>query len=262
MKKCKKLLPVIAVAAMLAILLASSSVVSYLVDKDEATNVIHIGKVDLSVSEPSYQESQTIVPGSKLPKNPVVTNTGSLPEYVFLAVTVPKRNVTLLNEKWETGTEGAKKTGMPANVELFRTFATNNNATPTDISDYSTIDYTNIKIGYNKVSTDGSTEGWYYLESTIGSGSDPDVHYFGYNKALAQNASTIPLFDYIQLKSFIEGEVSYTDTSAMNVDIRAYGIQSDNINLSGTTPNPYLTSAQVNQVFAIVENKGLGASYQ
>lgn len=273
MKNKKRIIPIIAVAAMLAILLASSSVVSYLVDKDQATNPINIGNVALAIQESNFpieESNRIMVPGTKIAKDPVVENTGSLPEYVFLAVTVPKKNVELLYEKQDVlpndKNEGEKKyTDGPKYVEIFRTFATNTTGTPTKISDYTGIDYTYIDDEYNKFTTDGSTEGWVYIKTTVY--ENYNVHYFGYNKILAgktdnntSGETTIPLFDHIQLKSFIEGQI--TDSS-LTVDVKAFGIQSDNI--PDVTPNnttKIISKEDVGKVFAIIEKKMAGGDYQ
>ena len=248
MKKYKKLIPVIAVSAMFVLLLSSSSVVSFLVDKDEATNSIHIGNVALAVTEANYTDNQIVVAGSKLTKDPVVSNTGSLPEYVFIRVAVPKDEVVILNEHGEAN-EGGKKYTPKKYAELFRIDATQTGASYTAVPDTTTPTYVDFK--YNKYAS-ASSAGWLYLETqdaTVG-GKHYNYHYFGYNTALASSASTIPLFNTIQLKSFIEGDTS----GGLSVDVFAYGIQSDNVPFS-TAAGTYLTDAQIGEVWTIVKNK-------
>ncbi len=267
MKNKKRILPIIAVSAMLVILLASSSVVSYLMDNDNKDNVIKIGKVDLELSETLFQNSQAVVPGSKMDKNPVVTNSGTVSEYVFLKVTVPKANVTLLNENGETNEGKPKYTGTRI-VELFRIGSDGpGTSTSTKISDIQTgappVSVDN-DIYYNKGDGTNSIEGWYYLSTKTEVNTDSDVYYFGYNKALAPDdtttdgtneaESTITLFDNIQLKSFIEGQ----ESGNVTVDVVAYGIQKDNltgIDNSGT----YLSDADIVKVFETLMNN-LGGS--
>ena len=96
-----------------------------------------------------------------------------------------------------------------------------------------------------------------------------DLYYFGYNRRLQYNsdqtekAKTIPLFDEVQLKSFIDEElIPAADTTKSNQEthilVLGYAIQADSLDtgvLNNIERNAYLTEAQLTKIFGIVERK-------
>ena len=83
------------------------TVVAFLTDADTRSNVVTIGNIDLKLTEEHFPtEPPVITPGTIIEKDPVLSSTGSHDEYVFMEVTVPKYQVTLLyeqNEYYEDG---------------------------------------------------------------------------------------------------------------------------------------------------------------
>ena len=122
MKKQKLILPAAAVLIAAAAFLTFHFTTAFLEDKEVADNVITIGKVDLEISEGLFEDSVITEPGSVLPKAPRINNTGNRDEFVFMKVTVPKSDVTLLYEE-DDGVghkKGQKISREPGNVELFK----------------------------------------------------------------------------------------------------------------------------------------------
>ena len=141
-----------------------------------------------------------------------------------------------------------------------------------------------LDFGYNAGSNAANNEadGWVYLKRSLNqtltvknSNNDDvsetyDLYYFGYNRRLQYNrdqteqAKTIPLFDQVQLKSFIDEEL-ITGNQKANVDtyilVRAYAIQADSLDkgnagdLNAIERDAYLTEAQLTNIFGIVERK-------
>ena len=255
----------------ISVLLATRGTVSYLVDAEKADNIVTIGKVDVEISEGDYEDEQIIPAGGIVKKAPQLKNNGYNDEYVFFEVAVPKKNVTLLYESDVEDTnnpgtilhkEGTKLDGYtsPKAAEIFKMIADGGNKDTVPLPSGS-VEYEYI-FGYNK--GDDSHDGWVYL-SKNDSGSDYNYYYFGYNKRLEAGNSTVTLFDKVQLKSFIDLEIAdKSDTEDVNeaemkVEVKAYGIQSDDLGIEGIT-NGFtgrLDQLQLTTLLNIVRNKGL-----
>lgn len=150
-----------------------------------------------------------------------------------------------------------------------------------------------LDFSYNKGKSDGNnddekTAGWIYLsrevdkDVNLGTTESPknykyDYYYFGYNKKLLPKSTqnnenqnnntqtdtssvTIPLFDRIQLKSFIDEEINYGNpTSKKNEEtkilIDAYGIQADSLGGDLNNLSYFLDKTTLNKILNIVNGK-------
>ena len=85
----------------------------------EKNNVFTVGSVSAQITETLWDKEKAlqVYPGQALQKNPAVENTGENNAYVFLEVTIPKRNISVLDSS--TGKKTTKE-----NRELF-TFQAN-----------------------------------------------------------------------------------------------------------------------------------------
>lgn len=190
----------ITVACVLLFAIVVGITLSYFSDEDDAENIFSVGDVKLGLVEQNYpQKSSDRVMYSKsiIPKDPMIINTGSNPEYVYMLVSLPLEEVSLLDEN------GKKLSDAPKKTEIFNLIS----------SSQSTLTEGNI-------SYDSS---WIFLGKT----EETNTYIFAYNKALAKSEKTSTLFDKIQLKSFIEGELD--ENTVENIKIKACGIQSDNL---------------------------------
>ena len=305
-KKYKIIVPVISVCVIIALLLTFRMSLAYLMDAERKDNIITIGKVDLELDEGSkYQDSSIVAAGDSVFKAPQLTNTGTEDEYVFLRIAVPVKDVTLLYEQNTTENNVTHKEGTKihttdvanhsvdnangngkAREEIYRMIATGTN--PAQVSAADNLEPKEapcLDFGYNaghiknaNDANDTNKDGWVYLKRKLDKTIDNekyDLYYFGYNRRLQYNrdqtekAKTIPLFDQVQLKSFIDEELTQT-AQKENVDtyilVRAYAIQADSLDKGGThTDNAddlnniardaYLTQAQLAEIFGIVERK-------
>ena len=258
MKK-RTILPLIALCSAFALMLTFSLTSSYLMDKETADNIITIGDVQVSIEESDFDpnSSHPAAAGTVIPKSPKVTNTGTNDEYVFLEIDVPKKNVTLLCESdgVPTGkTRGQKINNEPSDDEIFKILV----STDTDNSRITGYSEPNKVFSYHSGSSDSTgRDGWYYIfsetsEITIDS-KKYTKYIFGYNKKLAKGQSTKTLFDKVQLKSFIDAELTGTDAN-VDIKVKAYGIQADEIGINPET-NGYLTSENAGKILTILKNK-------
>lgn len=205
MKLSKKKTVITSMAALAVFAGMSVPYVSaYLTDNETATNTFTVGKVQVDLEEPSYPGNNTdkttnLVPNGEVAKDPKVENTGNNAAYVFIKMTVPRANVTLVKDNGEKGTK-----------EVQELFYFKKNA--------DTIDKHQNNFDTN----------WVELTSTEGEATATERTYvFGYNAAVEANHSTNPLFEKIQLKNVLENEI--TTGEAKNIKIDTYAIQADNI---------------------------------
>ena len=310
-KKIKIILATAAVFAAIAVLLTFKMSLAYLTDAERKDNIITIGNVDLELSEGKYKDEPVIAAGGAPQKAPVISNTGISDEYVFIRVAVPVRKVTLLYEEDSTVNGTTHKKGTPTvnnydgqsvvqkSDEIYRTVADGHgDASKTQIS---LLEEDNdapqakpqLDIEYNKGDGNGDNKkvGWVYLgrelnqQVNVSTTDTPDnriydYYYFGYNRRLKAEADaskvdeTIPLFDRIQLKSFIDEELVLMNGNNVSKDesgrradvedyfyVQAYGIQADSLDidsLNNLARDAVLTDDQVKEIFGIVKRKAGG----
>lgn len=193
---------VITVVCVLLFAIVIGITLSYFSDDDDAENIFHVGDVRLNIVEQNYpQKASDRVMYSKsiIPKDPMIINTGNNSEYVYMLVTLPCESVTLLDE------DGKKLSDTPQKNEIFNLMSNSQNV------------YTESNIIYD--------DSWTFLGKT--ESTNANTYIFAYNKVLAKSDKTSTLFDKVQLKSFIEGELS--ENAVENIGIKAYGIQADNL---------------------------------
>lgn len=209
-KTQKKKTKVAIILASLALVgtMAIGGISAYFTDTDSATNTVTVGSIDIDLDEPNWNpadpEHTDITPDKEFDKNPQVTNVGDNDAFVFVQVSVPYRNVVTANED---GTKNAS-----ADTELF-TYTVNNDWT---------------EVGTPAKDTEHGVV----------------VHTYAYGTstactALAPEATTSQaVFDKIKFVNVIEGQV---DKETFDVDVKAYGIQTENVNGGKTNPTDVWT---------------------
>ena len=181
-------------------------------------------------------------------KAPKIANDGNRDEFVLMTVTVPKAQVTLLDESGSN--KGNPKTGLDSIQQLFRLVAEQTD--PNTVLQVPTISGRDIDFTYHSGSDTGEgADGWVLLTSDT-TGSDYDLYVFGYNKKMLPADETVTLFDKVQLKSFIDGEKK----DGVTIGVKGYGIQADY--LRGTNVDftkAHYSAADLNEIYYIVRNK-------
>lgn len=119
MKAKKKILSLALAASLAAVAIVGSSL-AYFTDKEEKTNILTIGNVDITLTEPNWdaageEEAKEMYPGEAVAKDPTVTNVGANPAFVRVKVEWPE-DVELsvrtdyqddkLGDNWEFYTDG------------------------------------------------------------------------------------------------------------------------------------------------------------
>ena len=246
----KRRILIIAAAAACAVTLVVVGVIrAYFTEVEVKENKITIGNISINLTEGSFDPETTypVVPGSVVEKAPKIANDGNRDEFVFMTVTVPKAQVTLL---YESGTnKGNPKTNLAENTpqQLFRLVAE-----PTDPNtalQVPSVSGRDIDFSYHSGSN--TVDGWVLLASDT-TGTDSDLYVFGYNKKMLPADETVTLFDKVQLKSFIDGEKK----DGVTIGVKGYGIQADY--LRGTNVDftkAHYSAADLNEIYSIVRNK-------
>lgn len=246
----KRRILIIAAAAACAVTLVVVGVIrAYFTEVEVKENKITIGNISINLTEGDFDPDTTypVVPGSVVNKAPKIANDGNRDEFVFMTVTVPKAQVTLL---YESGTnKGNPKTNLAENTpqQLFRLVAE-----PTDPNtalQVPSVSGRDIDFSYHSGSN--TVDGWVLLASDT-TGTDSDLYVFGYNKKMLPADETVTLFDKVQLKSFIDGEKK----DGVTIGVKGYGIQADY--LRGTNVDftkAHYSAADLNEIYSIVRNK-------
>ena len=90
---------------------ASSGITNaYLQDQKTVCNVVTTGGVKIDLTEPAWEPEQAegLTPDSAVPKNPIVTNTGKTDAWIFLRVSVPVKNIILVEPQTRRKTESVQ----------------------------------------------------------------------------------------------------------------------------------------------------------
>lgn len=206
----KSVVKVIAIAALVGIVGYGGvqGISAYFTDTAEKTNTVTIGDVTTDLEETEWDktpddEKNDITPNQQIPKDPKVTNTGTNDAYVFIEVQVPVKKIITV------GTNGQK---LPAaNTELLK--------------------YT-------------VNQGWVKVEdSDVTSGGSVTAHRYVYAygtstacTALKHGETTPTLFDSVALVNAIEGQI---DNATLNMPVKSYAIQTENIGTSRTPADVY-----------------------
>lgn len=110
----KKITAIALVVCLVAVAIVGGSL-AYFTDEEKATNTFTVGNVDITLTEPKWDdhgeaEAETVYPGEPLDKDPTVENTGANPCFVRVKVTGlnqfgDKGNIVYLT-KWVEGNLG------------------------------------------------------------------------------------------------------------------------------------------------------------
>lgn len=197
----------------MALLMATGSTLAYFTDKEQASNRITIGKVDITLTEPKWDalsesDKQNITPGKELVKDPTVTNTGINDAFVFLKVKVPAAELVTAN---------ADGTKNKAAVHELYSWEVNTG-------------WTQVGDSINVTNEAGKIVGVEYL------------YVYGSRSActsLAKNKVTPELFSSVTFLNVIEGQ-TLTDTTPLEeaetvIDIQAFAIQTTDLTADDVT---------------------------
>lgn len=195
--------------------LAMGVAMAFLTASDENVNTFVIGDVKIDLDEPNWIPPTEVVQGDVITKDPAVTNTGSNDAFVFMEVSIPKRQIYTYDPETNMRIENSIEGYTP----LVQT-----NATTAPYTNTNTVDSHWVKVAEDK-----TNELW-----------DKYVYAYGSDSActrLAADDTTPPVFESISYCYAVEGQGLDKDT--FNVRLTSYAIQADD--LAATTPGEVWT---------------------
>lgn len=212
----KKLTAVALVVCMLAIMLVGASL-AYFTDKDEATNTFTMGKVDIELTEPSWDAlnkeedgSLKIFPGVTYAKDPTITVAeGSEDCYLIATVTIEKRAALYaLYANDETGIKQDWGLSLAGNGKLVSGGVAGFTAVPANENG----------VSGTMLSANGTDVAFVTYEEDIP--GDKIIYTYFFKHIHAAGASEI-LFTEVNVPSIIKDQ----SLSGLNVNVNAYAIQ-------------------------------------
>ena len=220
MQNKKRMKTMIAATAMIGVL-AIGGISAYFTDGDTATNTFTVGKVSIDLQEPNWNPPKDITPNQEIKKDPQIKNDGINDAYMFMKVTVPYDNITVVAQD---GTKAAAK----ADTELF---------------------------SYDVKS------GWIEIGTPVKDTNNKTVtHLYAYGTATqmtaeAANQKTGTLFDWVKFVNAREDEG--LEGTTKNIKIDAYAIQTQNINDGKTKLDGINSDGKVKptDVWAVLERQ-------
>ena len=190
--KRKNNMTLMIIIAAAAVLFIAGSTFAYFTDSVDASNKFTVGDISLELHEPEWNENngKNLVPCQTVKKDPEVLNDGVNDAFVFMSVDVPYADIRTANED-----------------------GTLNSAADTELFTYE------INEGWKEIASekaDGIVE---HVYAYTGDGSDM--------KKLKPGEKTPSLFDSVTFANVVEGEID--SNAALDIDVRSYGIQAENI---------------------------------
>ena len=237
MKKKSRALKKIVFSVSVMAILALSLIAAYLTDEKKAFNLFTVGKADVEIDEGDFEQKQVIYPNISVEKKPVVKNTGTIDEYVFVEVSIPRKEIKEL-------TDVTQNNGTKTTQNIFKVEA--------EAADGETLGVAETGFTYHQ-KTEG-TQGWVFLEKK--ELTECSKYVFGYSSKLAAGDVTAAVFDKVTLKNMIEEELK--GNTEVNIGMNALCIQTnklDGLELSGG-----LTEDNLKAIYRICVNKGLSDS--
>ena len=243
-KLTRKKVLVISTAVLAAALMINVSL-SFLVSENYRDNVFSLGNVKLLLTEenfPENEESRIMVPAGIISKDPKVTNTGNTDEYVFLKITVPLCEAKLVDENDKIDSSGR------IYREIFNF-----------ISDKDDKETLSAQTGFvfSDVGSFQHDRKWTLIRSEENETEHTHTYLFGYSELLkgSQNKETTTLFDRIQMRNLLEGELPLN--VEQTISVTAYGIQSEELLNHITIGQPdALTQEELTSIFVLYEKAG------
>ena len=265
--KTKKI--ALAISTCVLVLIGMST--AFLTSKDTANNWFNIAKVDLDIEE-EFDENQKLSAGQIITKQPWIKNTGTVNELFFVEISVPCMQATFLDSDGQRIVPDSVMLSTPPKAEeylqmqeIYNLIATGTPSKNYIIQPVTTDNITkNWELSYNQ-STDSSA-GWVYLKQTESQKEYKKIqgmrdgiyntYLLGYSAWVAPDKTTIPIFDKLQLRSIIDADID--DNTIGQIQLNAYTIQADELNLSGLSGNGatmQYSQSDLEKIYQILDNK-------
>jgi len=250
---------------------AAAGTLAYLTDNESHTNTFTVGQVMIDLTETNWDETdenndgvpdeaEDLVPNQEVEKNPQVTNEGDNDSIVFMRVTVPVKDVTLVADDGTISEHQAQEIFYLKDSDDEITAHANNFGDNWIELNGAGGFLTKLVDGVapEGFTADENSKEQYYTQTVTADGVKDEAgqrtYVFGYKTRLAKGETTEALFDKVQLKNILENEIA--PEQIQNIKIESFAIQADNIlNEEGIIDTSDLTAgmtqAQLAEIYDI-----------
>lgn len=234
--KSKKKIITLGITCGLIVAMGIGGTLAYLTDQTEATNNFTFGDVKVNTIETKWDTAddndngvpdmaEDEVPNQQTPKSVQAENVGINDAIVFVKLTVPVENVTRVFDNGRVELKNKAHDKKMQEIFYFERESDTINAQNNNF-DPNWINIPEEEVGY-----DGAGGATPYLDLSANKwreyNSSKRTYVFGYNKRIAPDEITTTLFDKVQIKNFLENEI--TPRAIKNILVETYSIQADNI---------------------------------
>lgn len=279
MEMSKKNKITVGTLAGLSLIGAVGGTLAYLTDSEQATNTFTIGDASIEIIEPNWPGNDSpdttpdpenpgseipenpgdFVPNEEIAKDPQVDNTGTNDVITFMTVDSPMERITVMAD------DGKLETAKSVNEIFWYKDVADGISTHANNFDSKWVRLADKEM-YLQIDADGT--------ETVVAKEDLETVYdempatsklvyryvFGYSEAIQgssksdgtaqteENKKTSPLFDKVQLKNCISGEIDEADEEIV---IRAYAIQAKNVLEDNAQLGDALDEESLNKVYNI-----------
>lgn len=204
---------------------------AYLTDAENTTNTFTVGKVQIDTLERNYpgnnsDEVSDITPNEVIPKDPTAKNTGKNNAVVMVAYDIPMAKTVTYAER--AASTSPTKAVARTNHELFTTLLDGDAPDAVKANE----DGSNVNTGWTIIKkvyvyNDIDPQTNVHVTKATDDGTAIAARYLvGYNKVLGIDQETNPVFSYVRLNNFVEGDI---DSTTQDIVINTYAIQADNL---------------------------------
>lgn len=225
----------IAIGTILLLIVAAmaGSALAYMAGRDKGVNVVTIGNVHISASEPGFptkdsngngvpDECELVIPYKTVLKDPRIKNTGKNDAVVFLKVTAPVEEISLITD------DDVRQEAALSDLFWFK-----------QKKDPDSMHQNNFHSSWTRLTT---LDGEFVNCKGINDEGRGYTYIFGYHTRIKAGESTATLFDKVQNKKY--GSKTIGPNEMETIRIESYAIQADEIERSGVTVD---TSADISK---------------
>lgn len=238
----------------LALVIMMGVLVAYLKSTGTLTNLFTVGSAKVDIEE-DFENNKTISPGQEVTKAPKAKNSGTIDEYIFMKVSVPQMEISVLNNiEKAPGVDPntkEKQSIFSVDVETAEPVSHTKTAVVEESTTYSDFNY--------NTTADDKSGSWVFVktETIAATATEPEYKsfIFGYNRALSPQEQTQTLFDKVSLKRFMEEELPGGES--VNIKVDSMCLQADNLDGNTIANSSALTSAELGALYTVCKNKGL-----
>lgn len=92
---------ILVLSLVLSVAMATGGTLAYLSDSEFKTNTFTLGGVDITLDE-TFEDKSVLAPGAEVKKEATITNSGSIPAYVWMTIDMPEGLEEIVDLEWDS----------------------------------------------------------------------------------------------------------------------------------------------------------------